>query len=150
MAVYRWKTGARASVPAQVAGEVCAALEAEGRLTQHDLVDVSRPEDAPLHSAFEWDDEVAAERYREVQAGAIIRSIELVVDGSTKPTKAFVSLAVTQTKREYRSIEGVLTDTHDRERLLSEARRELAMFRRKYKDLEELADIFAAMDRLVA
>ena len=58
--VYQWKEGARISFPAQIAGRVCAALEEQNALTAQRLVDESRPEDAPLHAAFEWNDTIAA------------------------------------------------------------------------------------------
>ena len=146
--IYKFKSGTRLKVSAQAAGELCAELEAQGKLTPHEVVEASRPEDAPLHDAFEWNDAIAAERYRETQAGYIIRSVEVVVEGTGKPTRAFVSLTVTENEREYREISHVLSIKSDRERLLLEARRELAVFKRKYEVLEELADVFAAIDRL--
>ena len=145
MTVYRWKSGARAPVHAQVAGEVCAALEEVGKLTPQALVDASRAEDAPLHGAFEWDDAVAAERYREVQAGHIIRSVEVVVEGSPEPVRAFVSV----TEREatpYVSVGRVMANVDSRAALLDRARAELDAFKRKYQQLTELADVFAAID----
>ena len=57
--VYKWDKGSRFSVSAQVAGEVCEELEKKGELTAKNLVDVSRPEDAPLHKCFNWNDEEA-------------------------------------------------------------------------------------------
>lgn len=146
--IYKFKSGTRLKVSAQAAGELCAELEAQGRLTPHEVVEASRPEDAPLHSAFEWDDAIAAERYRETQAGYIIRSVEVVVEGTSKPTRAFVSLAVTENEREYREISHVLRIKSDRERLLDEARRELAAFKHKYEVLEELTEVFAAIDKV--
>lgn len=147
MAVYKWKSGARSPVSAQVAGEVCASLEESGNLTPQALVEVSRAEDAPLHNAFEWDDAIAAERYREAQAGYIIRSVEVVVTGSAEPVRAFVS--VTESKAApYTSIEHVMVCSDSRAMLLERARMELAAFKRKYQQLTELADVFAAIDSL--
>ena len=146
--IYKFKSGTRLKVSAQAAGELCAELEAQGRLTPHEVVEASRPEDAPLHSAFEWNDAIAAERYRETQAGYIIRSVEVVIEGTGKPTRAFVSLTVTENEREYREINHVLSIKSDRERLLDEARHELAAFKRKYMVLEELAEVFAAIDKV--
>ena len=146
--IYKWKNGSRLKASAQDAGEVCAALEAKGNLTPQALVDASRPEDAPLHGEFEWDDAKAAERYRETQAGYIIRSVEVVVEGTDKPTRAFVSLTVAENEREYREINKVLSIHSERELLLNEAKNELEAFKRKYSVLEELADVFAAIDRV--
>lgn len=77
---YFWAPGSRHKVSAQVAGEVCDELSVDGKITPSDMVDASRPDDAPLHPEFEWDDSVAAERYRETQARAIIRHIITYVE----------------------------------------------------------------------
>ena len=41
MTYYEWREGSKHKVSAQVAGEVCAGLEQDGRLTAKDLVEVS-------------------------------------------------------------------------------------------------------------
>lgn len=146
--IYKFKSGTRLNVSAQAAGELCAELESQGRLTPREVVDASRPEDAPLHAAFEWDDAVAAERYRETQASYIIRSIEVVLEGSSKPTRGFVSLTVNKDEREYREINRVLSIRSERELLLEQAKCELMAFKSKYAVLEELADVFAAIDKV--
>lgn len=148
--VYKWNSGAHIKASAQDAGELCAALETQGKLTPHEVVEASRPEDAPLHDEFEWDDAKAAERYRETQASYIIRSIEVVISGKTEPTvtRGFVSLVTSDGGREYHEVNKVLSITNQRDMLLIEAKRELAAFKRKYEVLEELADVFAAIDRV--
>lgn len=144
---YRWKTGARSPVSAQVVGEVCEELESKGQLTPQKLVDVSRPEDAPLHDAFEWDDSVAAEKYRENQGRYLIRSIEVVYK-SDETTRAFVTLQRTASDHEYHSIDAVLKNSNDTEQLLAQAKRELDAFKRKYAQLNQLADVFKAIEAL--
>ena len=93
MAVYKWKSGARLVGDPQIVGEQLARIEKHGTLTPKAVVDASRRSSAPLHDYFEWRDDVAAEKYREVQAKEIIRSVELVIEGS-EPTRAFVSVKV--------------------------------------------------------
>ena len=145
--IYKFKSGTRLKVSAQAAGELCAKLESQGKLTPHEVVEASRPDDAPLHAAFEWNDNIAAEKYRETQAGYIIRSIEVVIEEASEPTRAFQSIVITEGEREYREITRILSIQSDREQLLAAARHELAAFKRKYKVLEELAEVFAAIDR---
>lgn len=146
--IYKFKSGTRLKVSAQAAGELCAELESQGKLTPHEVVEASRPDDAPLHSAFEWDDEIAAEKYRETQASYIIRSVEVVPEGSSKPTRAFVSLVINENEREYHEINKVLRIRSERELLLEEAKRELMAFKNKYAVLEELADVFTVIDKV--
>jgi hypothetical protein len=63
--------------------------------------------------------------------------------------RAFVFLASDDESREYHSIETVLRSADSRDAMLDEARRELAAFERKYHDLTELAEVFAAADKLL-
>lgn len=144
--IYKVKSGFRLKASlAQSVGEECERLESEGRLTAQNLLDDSRPEDAPLHDCFEWNDGVAAEKWRLAQASYIIRSIEVTVEEANEPTRAFVA-TVSDDKREYRAIGYVLRSTESRDALLESARRELLSFRRKYATLYELAKVFAAID----
>ena len=148
MTVYKWRSGARMCVSAQVAGEECKRLESEGNLTPKALVDASRPEDAPLHPAFEWDNDVAAERWREEQARHIVRMLEVKVEQVEQPVRAFVSVDVGEEKRSYKDVMIVMRDKSTAAAVLLDAKRELAAFKRKYEGLKELAQVFEAIDRL--
>ena len=53
-------------------------LEKTVGITPKNLVEANRDESAPLHNEFEWNDTKAAEKYRETQAGYIIRNICVV------------------------------------------------------------------------
>lgn len=145
MTEYAWVQGSKMSGDPNVVGEVCARLEREGRLSASELVNESRAEDSPLHGMFEWDDAIAAEKYREVQASKIIRSIVVKVENAPMPFKAFSSVA----PKEYVSTQNALSKSDTRAILLKSAKRELEAFRRKYSVLEELAEVFTAIDAVV-
>lgn len=71
--VYQWKLPGLYSVPAQAAGEELARIhEKRGSLSPAGIVDASRPEQAPLHPVFEWDDWKAAEEWRKQQAKQLV------------------------------------------------------------------------------
>ena len=144
---FSYADGYHGVVDAQISGEVCDALSEKGLLTAANLVDVSRPEDAPLHSVFEWVDSVAAEKWREQQARMLIASIRIVVEGKEEePIKAFFNLEVKEP--EYKSLTAILENEDDTERMLRVALRELSAFRRKYGRLKALANVFNAIDQL--
>jgi hypothetical protein len=50
-----------------------------GELRAPKIVDESRPDDAPLHPAFEWDDALAGEAYRVHQARSLVRAVMLEI-----------------------------------------------------------------------
>lgn len=143
---YQWKCGARIRADANVAGAMCDALAAEGRLTAKNLLDANRAEDAPLHDAFEWNDSVAAEAYREDQARHIIACIVTVPAETKQPTRAFFTVA--RDESEYKPLETILKSADDSARLLQTIRRELNAIRTKYSTVAEFAGVWRAIDEL--
>ena len=141
---YEWKQGSRIKADVNVVGKVCEELEKEGRLNAQELVDVSRDKNAPLHDLFEWDDKIAAEKYRYVQAQEIIRSI--VVRQTDKPitTRAFSSIS----NRQYVSTTNALSREDTRRVILNNAMNELRAFKNKYRSLQELVGVINAIDEL--
>lgn len=145
---YEWCDGSHHKVDANVAAEVTKSLEEQGMLTAHNLVDVSRPEDAPLHPEFEWNDVVAAEKYRENQARNVIHSLRVVVDSQKEPERVFCNLVVT--KPEYTAISRVVQNVDMREMALRNARREMEAFIAKYGFFEEkLGKVLGPMRELL-
>ena len=118
-----------------------------GVLHPQHVVDFARNKNSALHSRFEWDDGKAAKAYRIVQARQLIRVYVQVAADNVTEVRAFVSLP---SDREagggYRSTDSVMTDEQRRAELLQMALKELAIFRRKYATLEQLAQVFAAAE----
>lgn len=147
---YEWSVDIY-GVDANEAGKVMEELEKTVGLTKKSLVDASRPEDAPLHKAFEWNDSIAGEKYREIQAGKMITNLKVVTKvDETKKTRGFVSLEYGVGKPGvFESTEKVLSVTEKKNRLLTLAIRDLQAFRKKYISLSELGELFEVMDRLL-
>ena len=49
-------------------------------LQPQDLIDAAEPPDSELHDLFEWDDTIAARKWRLNQARKLIKSIEVIVE----------------------------------------------------------------------
>ena len=146
--VFKWAKGSMFKVSAQVAGEVCADLEKQGKLTAKNLVDVSRPEDAPLHKVFNWDDAEAAELYRQEQGRLLIRCIVTVPENNVVSTRAYYNIV--KQDPNYHSINVILEDQDKYEALLKKALLELKAFQKKYAVLESLKPVFDAIDEISA
>ena len=148
----KWMTGFRCPVKAQVAGEVMQRLESEGKLTPANLVEEARPEDSPIHKAFEWDDAKAAEIYRRQQATKMIRAIVVreadVVEGGSEEVRVKV---FNQTERgnAYESLRTILLDVEKTDDLLDKAKAELRTFRVKYSQLERLSRLMSEIDNVL-
>lgn len=144
--VYQWKGAACIKADAQQAGQVCEQLEQTGGLTAKRLLDASRPEDAPLHDEFEWNDSEAAEKYREQQARHIINSLTIVVE--EKPvTRAFVNIRAAGPA--YESINVIVKQEDKYAALLDQCKKELQAFFKKYNSIKELAPVADAAKKLI-
>lgn len=123
----------------------------EGILKPEDVVMwASDNPDSALYGEFDWDDSHAAREHRIWQARQVIKRIVVMVGpaGHQEAISAFVSL---QGDRAipgggYRITIDVLGDAEKRKLLLTQALSELRSWQRKYRDLKELAEVFAAAD----
>lgn len=155
MMVYQWHEGSRiGKVAAQVAGESLEATRQrnDGVLTPEGVVEDARPDDAPLHPCFEWDDETAAGLFRESQARDIIRSLRIVkIDDEPTPVpiRAYVHIDEHDVHgRCYVRAQDAMLDQDMREQVLAQALTELRAWQARYKELRELKQVFEAIAQL--
>lgn len=147
----------------QIVGEICQKLEEEGRLTPKELVNVSRDVNAPLHNEFEWNDGVAAERYREYQAGRIIQSVAIKVTTiPSETTKLDLTIkkventvryfhAVERDGNGYESLETICNNEEKFNNLMELCLKDMQIFRDKYYTLRntDYAIVFDAIDEII-
>jgi len=149
--VYDWKWNM--PVKAQKVGEHFEQLESQfGKVTPKIVLESARNKDSVLHPCFEWNNEIAAEKYRESQAGFIIRNLVVRVESANVSenktcVRAFVNIQ-TETSSEFLSARKVLADDELRVQLLESAKKELQFFKDKYSTLEELAEVFEAIEKV--
>ena len=147
--IYKWKLPGLIPVDAQTAGEELQRIYREkGALNPVDIVDESRDSAAPLHPCLEWDDETAAEKYRQTQAMQIVRSIITIQESDKKEAqevRAFVHV-----QESYHPISVVVSSKKQMDELLASALLELKAFQRKYSVLVELSLVFEAIEKISA
>ena len=143
--VYQWKQASFIKADANVAGKMCEQLEQTVGLTAKSLLDANRPEDAPLHNEFEWDDNKAAEQYREQQARHIINCLCIAPENNDEPpVRAFFTIS----KPQYESLPVIFSVQEKTSALLDMALRELRCFQAKYSTLEQLRPVFDAIEKV--
>lgn len=116
----------------------------KGVLTPQVVVDEARPEDHPLHDRFEWDDEVAGERFRRDQAHRMIQSVRVAYTTSDRPkdVRAWVPISRPESPQpSYEPIEDVVLDDIKRTVLLQQMEREWKAMQSRYGDLVEFAEL---------
>ena len=145
--VYKWKEKAMVSADPQVAGEMCERLDAVGNLTAKGLLDANRPIDAPLHKEFEWNDGIAAEKYREQQARHIIGSL-IICPEQSEPVRAFFKIESTGNR--YIPVTTIMESADSTNRLKEIAISELKAIERKYRSIEALEKVWNEIDTISA
>lgn len=137
-----------------VVNELVRLAEAHGgELQPAVVVDAARDNTSPLHSHFEWDDSAASAAWRLYQARQLINVVvryETIGENKLIPVRVFVSLTPDrqQDGGGYRLVTRVMSDTAQRQQLLIDALAELRRVQAKYAELKELAEVFAAVDRV--
>jgi hypothetical protein len=130
--------------------ELTGLYQQHGELTPQIVVDEARPVDAPLHDRFEWDNDVAGEKYRLVQAAQLIRAvrIEYTTPGSEekKFIRAFSSLHESSDGEQegYAPTEVILENEITRRILLRNMDRDIRALKTKYGHLAEFAEMMQA------
>lgn len=143
---FNWKIKDIYPVEAQKAGEELERIYAKyGHISPENVVNESRESSATLHSCFEWDDGIAAEKYRAKQAQGLIKMITIT---ETKTEKAPAYRAFVCATNNYEPLRVVLSDEDKTKSLLKSAIRELNCFKAKYRVLSELSSVFAEIERL--
>lgn len=128
-----WAPGSRHTVSAEIAGKVFDELSAKDALTPQNLVDVSRPEEAPLHKEFEWNDTIAAEEYRKEQARCLIRHLTIVPADNTPPVRMFFKVAPNESK--YEPVHVILKNEDKTMALYKQALSEFRSFKWKFQTI---------------
>ena len=151
--IYKWRETKRfKSIDPNVAGEELKRIAKAngGALTPPTLLSRAKNKDNPLHECFDWNDTLAAGKWRTEQARSIIRSIEVVYDdrgGEPKVTRAYVNLRGPD--QHYESTYSVMTNSEKRDRFLDQARSDMNKFIRRYQDFEELSDVIGEMKKFL-
>lgn len=153
---YRWeKTRGFNPIDPRTMGEHLEKLEErDGQVTCQSLLDSARPQDSDAHPCYEWNDEIAAEKYRLRQSNDILNSlVRIVVEKpeTAQYEKVFVNVSASDKNGhgKYVSINTAFEREDYRSNILSKALAEMQAFRFRYNRIAELANVFTAIDEAV-
>lgn len=90
------RDGLTRKLDAQKVGEELERLRTEhgGKLEKKVVIEAARHPECPLHNAFTWDDQKAADRYRLREAQTLLSALVIVDEATGEETKAFWSVAI--------------------------------------------------------
>ena len=123
----------------------CESLE---QATPENVLELAKDDTTELHKCFEWDNDIAAEKYRLCQAREIIRSFVIVPVEESEHHEPIRAFQITTQTSVYQPTRLFLQDKDEYAELLARAKAELAAFRKRYATLCELESVFEEIDRL--
>lgn len=132
---------------AQKCYDECQTLN---EVTPENVLNKARDGETELHKCFEWDDSVASEKYRLIQARDIIRHFVIMPPEEKKDdTPKVRTYQITTKTNVYEPTKVILQKPDEYMALLQRAKEELEAFKRRYKTLTELEALFEAIDELL-
>lgn len=115
-------------------------------VSPEEVLNKARNEKSELHKCFEWNDGVAAEKYRLQQARMIINL--LVIKTENKDDEPIRVFQISSEKNVYQPTRFFIQNPDEYQILLRRAKGELQAIRNRYKTLSELEAVFDAIDNL--
>lgn len=136
----KWKVDGIFKADANECYREISSLE---QITPKAILDFAKDEKSELHKCFEWDNDLAAEKYRTIQAGNVIRMLYIVPKNADAPPVRVLSRT---SDTFYQPTRTFVKNPNEYEDLLKRALSELESFRLKYKTLSELEQVFEQID----
>jgi|688.fasta_scaffold24117_4 hypothetical protein len=154
MQEYFYKAGrCVANLDANTVGhELNRIYNKHGALAPATVVKESKPKQAPLHGAFEWNDQIAAEEHRLHQARQIINVVTVVPEDrpNTLPVQAFINVTVVndddKNERRYTPVKEVIDTPGLYDQHLSHLKYRLKNMKIELSKFVELAQVCDAID----
>lgn len=116
------------------------------QISPEEVLEKARKKKSELHKCFEWDDSIAAEKYRLNQARMLLRFLVIApVKEDDEPVRVY---QVTSERNVYQPTRLFLQNPDEYNALLKRAKNELIAIKNRYKSLSELDAVFAAIDEL--
>jgi hypothetical protein len=119
-----------------------------GEVTERMLVDAASDPASPLHDRFTWDNDLAADGFRIVQARLLINSVKIhIVEGETlKIIPAFVSVVNEGGKRVRIGSERAIADPNLLAPVLAETRTQIRGLRNRLSAFDEAQHVVSQLD----
>lgn len=146
MIIATWKHGFESLYKAdaqKVAEEIMSIGECA---TPKQIVEAARNTKSELHKCFEWDDTIAAERWRCEQARDVVQKLVIKEEQIPQDRPQIRYFFKPKDEVGYKPTEIIVKQKDSYEALLAHAYSELRAFKMKYNCLEELREILDLVD----
>lgn len=148
MIVAKWREGFASlfhGAEAQKVADEIAQIDDE-HITAKQIVDMARDESTELHKCFEWDDSIAAEKYREKQARDVLHHL-VYVEKEIPTERPEIRIHFCERRDQgYTESKKIVRNEDSYKKLLETAWAELRAFKARYSMLKELSEILELID----
>lgn len=117
--------------------------------TPDDIVELAKDESTELHKCFEWDDTIAAEKWRKHTARLICCSLQVVVEKEEKEPVTYRLIQNDRSEQAYKPVTMTVRNDAEYDRLLKQAKLELKAFKERYKKITELETVIDEIGRII-
>lgn len=129
---------------------LAALQDAEGVIDPASVVEDARRASSPLHDAFEWDNDRAAEKYRLHQARRLLASIEVTIEEDSEANepqtvRAFYHVETPEHPRSYVALETVRANKSYRDQVVEDALRRLRLWRDRFEQYSDFRPVTRAI-----
>ena len=138
-------------VDAQVVGELFEDMSNKGiEITPEAVVEIAKDVNSPIHNEFEWDDTIAAAKYRNEQGRLLIGHVRIVREEEPEqPYKERGFVSIPGGNHVYVPLQTALGKEEYKNHLLKQAKNDSEVFLAKYRRLEALAGVVQAMTEFI-
>jgi len=149
----QYKPGFRCSLPVEVVAAELNRISKkyDGAFSPEYVINEAQDKKNPLHKYFEWDDSVAAKKYRRRQAQELIRHV--IIEINEQSVRAFHNVKIESVNgkmlNRYVSIDQVLANQEYASQIVREALQELVAWHNKYKTMTELTTITSRVELII-
>lgn len=122
--------------------------------TLSEVVDIARSKQSAMHPYFQWDNKIASEEYRKIQAQRMMKNFVLVeVNRETKEerkTEFRVVEADSSRTSTYRPVRFFFENKDEHAKLIERAKIELSGIKNRYSRIAELDSVIEAIDEFLS
>lgn len=151
---YKYKDKAFTIVKAQIVGDTLNEIfeQNDGVVLTSTVVKSATPKRSPIHDCFEWDNNIAAKKFRERQAADLLRWIVIVKESNDEDSeplevRAFVSVE-SEGGRYYTTIGRAAKDKDVYDSIERQAYNDYMALYHKYKDLKLFRQVNKELDKI--
>lgn len=117
--------------------------------TPDDIVEKAKDPSTELHKCFDWDDTIAAEKWRRQTARFICCSLKVVVTTTKGKPQEMRVIQSDKSLPAYKPVTFTVRNEDEYSKLLDQAKAELTSFKKRFASIVELENVIEEIDRIL-